>query len=232
MFFRNTSERCSYLENDPENFAILLKGQSLELITKYIDRFQSCLIVSDYDDELELIGKYLLDKEIIHFTNRSKQSSLSRKSYQKFNIKHIQTGQVFRAGHFRLIETFIHYKKMFLGLNVHSLPEVLLKYHDCFGEKYGLKFPNTGILSLIYTLEIIRPQNLWIFGLDFYSSNYMTTQTQATSLTLEQQAEKIDRLGLQDFVFSLFEKFSETKINVASYYKDWPKIANITLLKN
>ncbi len=232
MFFRNTSDSCDYLENKPDNFAVLLKGQSLEIMPQYIDEFNSCLIVSDYDDELELIGEYLQGKEIIHFTNRSKQSSLAKKSYKNFNINHIQTGQVFRFNHFRLMETFLHYKKMFIGLNVHSLPECLLSYHQCFGEEYGLKFPNTGILSLIYTLEMVRPKILWIFGLDFYSSKYMTEQTQTTPLTIEQQAEKLTRLGIQDFVFSLFGKFPETQIRIASYFNNWPEIDNVSLLKN
>jgi hypothetical protein len=120
---------------------------------------------------------------------------------------------------------------MFVGLNVHFLPDCLLAYHKEFGKEYGLKFPNTGILSLIYTLEIIRPKTMWIFGLDFYSSKYMTTQTQTTHLTIDNQAAKLDRLGLQEFVFSLFRKFPETKIKVASYYNDWPEIHNVSMLK-
>ena len=232
MFFRNTSNTCDYLTPRPDNFAVLLKGSSLEMMPQYIDKFNSCLIVSDYDDELKIVGKYLHGKQIVHFTNRSKQSSLSRKTYKRFNIKHVQTGQVFRFNHFRLMETFIHYKKMFVGLNIHPLPECLLKYHKCFGEEYGLKFPNTGILSLIYTLEMIRPKTMWIFGLDFYSSKYMTEQTQGTHLTIDNQAEKLARLGLQEFVFSLFEKFPETDIKVASYFKGWPEISNVSLLKN
>ena len=35
------------------------------------------------------------------------------------------------------------------------------------------KFPNAGLLALCYTLDVIKPKNLWICGLDFYSKDYI-----------------------------------------------------------
>jgi len=232
MFFKkDTSDKCEYFPESVDNFAVLLKGSSLENISKYYKNFDKCFIVSDYDDELMNVDKFLKGKEIVHFTNRSKQSSLSKINYKKFNIKHIQTGQVFRMSHFRLFETYFHYKKMMIDLKVHALPEKLLKFHSDFGVEYELKFPNTGILSLIYALEIIRPKVLWVFGLDFYSQPYMVEQSQSTVLSLEQQQSKLNRLNLPGYVSDLFQKYPETKIMMASYYGNWPKIQNMTVIK-
>ena len=232
MFFKkHTSDKCEYFPESIDNFAVLLKGSSLENIYKYYKNFDKCFIVSDYDDELMHVGKFLKGKDIAHFTNRSKQSSLSKINYKKLNIKHIQTGQVFRVNHFRLFEAYFHYKKMMVNLKVHALPETLLKFHGDFGVEYDLKFPNTGILALIYTLEIIKPKVLWVFGLDFYSQPYMVEQSQGTTLDLEQQQYKLDKLNLPTYVSGLFQKYPETKIMMASYYGKWPEIQNMELIK-
>ena len=230
MFIVNKLDRCDYFPESPDNFAVMLKGASLDKLSKYFDGFHDCFIVSDYDDELSVVGPYLKGKNVCHFTNRSRQASLSRRNYRKYNIQHIQTGQVFRLQHLRLLETYFYYKMLLAGLKVHSLPEKLLKYHKGFGEKYFTKFPNTGILSLTYTLEMIRPKTLWVFGLDFYSTPYMVDQSQGTSLSLEQQAEKMGRLNLPNYVCQLFGCFPETEIKMASYYADWPDIPNMTLI--
>jgi hypothetical protein len=231
MYFSNKLTDCDYFSKEIDSFAVLLKGSSLDKLSQYHKEFNSCFIVSDYDDELIAIGKYLKEKDIAHFTNRSKQSSLSKTNYQEFNIKHIQTGQVFRLNHFRLMETYLHYKRMMIGLKVHSLPEGLLRFHNSFGSEYALKFPNTGILSLIYTLEIVKPKVLWIFGLDFYSTPYMMKQSQGTVLSLEQQQSKLNRLNLPEYVSNLFQKYPETKIMMVSYYTKWPEINNMKIIK-
>ena len=232
MFFKkNTTDECAYFSKNVDNFAVLLKGSSLEKIPKYYKNFDKCFIVSDYNDELKFVDRFLKGKEVVHFTNRSKQSSLSKENYNKLNIRHIQTGQVFRLNHFRLIQTYFHYRKMMLNLKIHPLPEKMLRFQSAFGEEYRLKFPNTGILAIIYTLEIIRPKVLWVFGLDFYSKPYMVEQTQKTGLSLNQQQFKLDRLNLPTFVLNLFKNYPETKIMMASHYTKWPKIQNIKNIK-
>lgn len=231
MFFKkNNSKECDTFSGNIEDFAILLKGASLDKLGSHNKRFNKCFIVSDYNDELEFIGTFLEGKEIVHFTNRSKQSSLSKENYIKYKIRNIQTGQVFRWNHYRLIETYFHYKSMAIKLNVLPLPEILLKSHLSMPQEYHLKFPNTGILSIIYALKIIQPKVLWVFGLDFYAKPYMVNQTQGTSLSLEQQSDKLDRLNLPEFVIELIKNHPKTKVMMASYYDGWPTLNNMTLV--
>ena len=231
MFFRNKLKNDNSIQSGVDNLAVLLKGASLSMVEMYSEKFKDCFIVSDYNDELDYIGHHLLGKNIVHFTNRSKSASLSKVNYQKYNIKNIQTAQVFRLNHYRLMQTYLYYKRMAIGLKVHFLPESLLKFHIDFGPEYALKFPNTGIISLIYSLEIIRPKVLWVFGLDFYSTPYMVDQTLSTSLSLEQQAEKMARLDLPNYVSQLFRNYPDTKIMMASHYPDWPDIDNLIRIK-
>jgi len=231
MFFKkNASEECENFRDDIEDFAVLLKGSSLDKLGPFSNHFNKCFIVSDYDDELNIIGSFLEGKDITHFTNRSRQSTLSKDNYMKYKIKNIQTGQVFRWSHFRLIETFFYYKSLAIGLKVRPLPEIMLKYHLSLPKEYHLKFPNTGILSIMYALIIIRPKILWIFGLDFYSRPYMVNQTQGTSLNLEAQSNKLERLDMPKFVIDLIKDHPETKVMMASYYDGWPKLNNIVMI--
>ena len=231
MFFKkNNTKECHTFSENIGDFAILLKGASLDKLSSYYKCFNKCFIVSDYNDELECIGSFLEGKDIVHFTNRSKQSTLSKENYIKYKIRNIQTGQVFRWNHFRLIETYFHYKSMGIGLNVLPLPEIMLRYNLIMPQEYHLKFPNTGILSIIYALEIIKPKVLWVFGLDFYSKPYMINQTQGTSLSLAGQSDKLERLNLPEFVIESIKDHPETKVMMASYYDSWPTLNNMTLV--
>ena len=121
----NSNNHSPYCEDYPENFGVLLKGKSLELFPDYSECFDKCFIVSDYEYELPLIGKYLYGKEIVHFTNRYHQSSLKRKTYKEYKIRHLQLGQSFRINHYRLMRTVIYHKIINRGLKIHLLPDVL-----------------------------------------------------------------------------------------------------------
>ena len=129
------------------------------------------------------------------------------------------------------MQSYLHYASMFLDLNVYFLPEKLRKYNDRFGDEYKLKFPNTGVLSIIYTLDILKPKNLWLFGLDFYTTDYYVEQIKSphpTSKTV--QNSKIVRLNIIDAACNYFEEFSDTNIMLGSYYDEWPDIQNLHLL--
>ena len=65
MFFKkNKLDKCKHFPGNVDNFAVLLKGASLEKISRYHQNFSKCFIVSDYNDELKSIGHFLKQKEI------------------------------------------------------------------------------------------------------------------------------------------------------------------------
>ena len=50
-------------------------------------------------------------------------------------------------------------------------------------------FTNAGILALCYTLDVIKPKNLWICGLDFYSKDYIFRRSSnSTKFTTKKNA--------------------------------------------
>lgn len=221
------------LESGIENFGVLLKGGSLDKLQKYKNKFKDCFIVSDYDDELAVLSNFLKGKNIIHFRNRERVSTLTKENYLKFNIKHVQLGQVLRWTHIELIRSYLDYKFMNIGLTVHFLPECMRKFNDDFDDQYRLKFPNTGILSILFALEIIKPKNLWIFGLDFYAVDYFTKQLKNPNdqNPISKRNDKMNRLSLDTYIKNTFKVYEKTSINIASYHDDWPSLKNLNILE-
>ena len=77
-----------------ENIGILCRGQSLQLLSKFSNKFDKCFIVNDFNKEIVKFENILKEKEIIHFVSRISKVSL-KKSIQNFNIKSIQMSIAF-----------------------------------------------------------------------------------------------------------------------------------------
>ncbi len=146
------------------------------------------------------------------------------KQYKKFKIDDIQTYQVFNFLDIGHLKVWLRYKM--LRKKIHWLPNSLLKFNKVFGLEFKNKFPNTGILSVIYALEIIRPQELWVFGMDFYKTNYLFRRKYHK--TLEPQIDKYSKLGMVDFTANLFSLYPDTKINLVTSYSEFPDVKNVT----
>ena len=172
------------------------------------------------------------NKNIIHFRNRERVSTLTKENYLKYNIKHVQLGQVFRWNHFELFRSYIHYQLMNIGINANFLPEVMRKFNDDFDVQYRLKFPNTGILSILFALEVIKPKNLWIFGLDFYAVDYFTKQLKNPNdhNPIYKRNDKMNRLSLDVYIKDMFKIYDKTTIHMTSYYTKWPVSDNFNIL--
>lgn len=180
-----------YEKRNINNFGIIGKGSSLKLIENYHSKFQSFYILTDFDVELEIYKKYLKKKRIIHLANRESLSILKRNIYKEFNIKNIQLSTKFSFSNLKLIITYIKYKIRIPNLRISLLDSLALKYNQNFSKEYRNKFPNTGIVSILYAIEHISQKNLWIFGIDFYSTEYSKSQKKPSPLSLENQNQKI-----------------------------------------
>ena len=175
-----------------ENFGILLKGKSLRSVTDYHNNFDACFIINNFERELPEFENILKGKEVVHFINRLPTAPMSYSSYLALNIKKIIFMKPFDIFDFNMLRNYLLYKV--LGKEVFFLPQFIQKQDWGFGNEYKKKFPNAGILSLIYVLEVIKPKNLWIFGLDFYHGDYLKRRQHQNPIEL--QREKFDRLNL------------------------------------
>jgi len=104
----------------------------------------------------------------------------------------------------------------------------MLEFNKFFGPEYADKAPNTGFLAIVYALELLKPKNLWVIGLDFYQSDYLFRR--AHQSPLNKQQEKMERIDLINIFTKIIKDYPETKINFLSYYKEFPRLKNLHML--
>lgn len=226
-YFVASIKECTYFPKGMDSFAVILKGKSLERIPKYEKEFNDCFLVNNFDKEVKIIGNSLEGKNCVQFVNRLHTACMSSKDYKKFNIADIQLSKVSTFGDKRMNEVVKHYKS--LGLRTHFLPKKLLKFNKEFSREYAKKYPNTGILAIIYALEMLKPKTLWIIGLDFYQSDYLVRRPHQNPI--EVQRRKMKRLNLVKVTADVFKKFPSVKINMVTYYKGFLNLPNLTILR-
>tara|TARA_B100000519_G_C14260974_1_gene447951 strand:- start:5875 stop:6618 length:744 start_codon:yes stop_codon:yes gene_type:complete len=227
-FYASNQEDCPYFSSDQKCFGVLLKGMSLECLPKYYHEFENCFLVNNFDKEIDKIGESLSNKKCVHFVNRLMTAPLSPENYKKYNINDIQLIKVSDFGDGILKKTIKHYKS--LGLNTHFLIKKMLKFNEYFsqfGSEYQLKSPNTGFLAIAYTLELLRPKTLWVIGLDFYQSDYLTRRPHQAPINIQRQ--KMDRINLVNVTADLFKEYPDTQIKLVTYYEGFPKIPNVKI---
>ncbi|RLC61194.1 MAG: hypothetical protein DRI01_08880 [Chloroflexi bacterium] len=216
----------SYFPENIENFAVILKGKSIEKISQVYRNYNDCFIVNNFDKEIELLERYLVAKNTVHFVNRLMTAPLTPENYQKLGITDIQLSKVSDKGDKALKKAIKHYTS--LGLKTHFLPERLLRFTSDFGAEYAIKYPNTGILAVIYALDIIRPKNLWIVGLDFYQADYLARRPHQNPIEL--QREKMNRLGMDKVFINIVNRYPEVNVNMVTYYQGLPELKNLNIL--
>jgi len=200
-----------------DNFGVLLKGKSIELLPVYTNQFDECFMVNNFDKEIDLLGDAFFRKRSVHFVNRLMTAPLKEENYQRFNIKEIQLPKVCATDDRNLKKSIRHYNSF--GLKTFFLPEHLLQYNkdfSQFGDEYAKKYPNTGVLAVIYALEIIHPKNLWILGLDFYQSDYLVRRPHQNPIEL--QRAKMDRINLVEVMAKVFKRYPDININMVTYF--------------
>lgn len=221
-------EECPYFPEDLDSFGVLLKGKSLEQFATYAKEFDDCFMVNNFDKEIEAVGPSLQGKRCVQFVNRLMTAALQKEYYERFAITDIQLPKVSAFKDRKLKKPIDHYKS--LGLKMHLLPKKLLKFNrEDFDEEYTKKYPNTGILAIIYALEMLRPRTLWIIGLDFYQKDYLFRRSHQNPI--EVQRAKMDRINMVDVTANIFRRFPDVKINMVSYYEGFPEVPNVKILR-
>lgn len=216
----------SYFPENIENFAVILKGKSIEKIGKVYHNYNDCFIVNNFDKEIELLEEYLAGKNTVHFVNRLMTAPLTPLNYKKMGITDVQFPKVSDRGDKVLKRAIKHYES--LGLKTHFLPGSLLRFTSDFGPEYAIKYPNTGILAVIYALDIIRPINLWIVGLDFYQADYLARRPHQNPIEL--QRAKMERIDMVNVFVNILRRYPAVNVNMVTYYEGLPELKNLNIL--
>lgn len=216
----------SYFPGNIENFGVILKGKSVEKIGNVYHNYNDCFIVNNFDKEIELLEEYLVAKNTVHFVNRLMTAPLTPGNYKKMGITDIQLSKVSDEGDRALKKAIKHYKS--LGLNTHFLPGRLLRFTSDFGSEYAKKYPQTGVLAVIYALDVIRPRNLWIIGLDFYQADYLVRRPHQTPI--EKQRAKMERIDMVNTFINILKSYPEVNVSMVTYYEGLPELKNLNIL--
>lgn len=208
-----------------ENFGVILKGKSVEKIGMVYENYADCFLVNNFDKEMALLEKYMVNKNVVHFVNRLLTAPLAPENYRKLRIKDIQLTKTSAVGDVDFKRAILHYR--FLGLKTHYLPERLLQYNQAFSSEYANKYPNTGVLAIIYALDIVRPKHLWIVGLDLYQHDYLFRRSHQSPL--HKQREKMKRIDMINVFRNVAQRFSSTKIHLVTYYDGFQESENLVI---
>ena len=229
-YMYKTNVKCPYFKPEIENFGLIMKGASLENIKKIHNNFKHCFIINNFDLEMKLYGEYLENKEVVHFVNKLFTAHMYKKNYERLNIKHIQMSTNFFLST-KLLRVWYRYKKM--GLQVNFMNKKFNNkdsfFNKFFEGKFRYRFPNAGILALCYTLDVIKPKNLWICGLDFYSEDYIFRRPHQTPLELQQKKMQDSKLPVK--TMEIMSLYKDININLYSYFKNLNAPSNVKLLK-
>ena len=223
LYHLHETTRSQVFSSEVENFSVLLKGRSLKAIIEMRPNFSSCFIVNNFEREAVMLEDLLSNKEVVHFVNRLPTAPMSYSTYMAYGIEKVVFMKPFDPLDFSMLRNHLLLKIM--GKKVHYLPRDIQKQDWGFGSEYKKKFPNAGILSLIYALEILRPKNLWIFGLDFYQADYLYRRKHQNELELQQG--KFDQLNLIDFTSKMFSSYKDTQIHLVTSFAEFPETSNV-----
>lgn len=209
-----------------ENFGILINNQSLEKLPKVAKNFNDCFIINNFDTEFDIIGNHLLGKNIIQFSNRMYGTTpLNPAHYKNYGIKEIQFYKYNSLLDYRLL--YLLYKYQLLGLSTVFLPKYIDVSGLIFGPSFKNKFPSTDLCAIYYALEIIRPKNLWIIGLDFYEHGYLTRNVD--NALVERKRKKLKKANAHNVVNEWIRYYKDVNFNIVTYYKGFKHRNNLNI---
>jgi len=210
-----------------KNFGIICKGKSILGLPDIEKKFDACFIINQFEKELYHFEDIFKKKKIIHFVNRIRTAAMNKKTYKYFEINKIQMAVPFNLFDKKLMVSYLKYK--YIGLEVKMMSKSILhKFHYTGKDAYKNKFPNTGILSILFASEILKVKNIYIIGLDFYTDDYLYKTK--TSNPVEITHQRFLNLKITDFFLDYIEKKKNTNFFLRTNYQFTHKPKNLILI--
>jgi len=212
-----------YKEN-LDSFAVLLRGKSIEKISTAKGQFEDCMFVNNFDAEVKRFGNDLKCERSMQLVNQQTTVIWKEENYKEMGVKDVIFYKPKKAENEKMKDAKAVYKKY--GLNIHYMPENILKYAKLFGKKD--KFPNTGMLAIFYAVKELKPKDLWIVGLDFYQTDYIERKFHQSPL--EKQQQKMADFNIPSiFEEHILKAHPEINFHLVTYYDDYPDLKNVEI---
>lgn len=195
------------------SIGIILRGQSIERLPIIIDNFETCFIVNWHREEFDLLGDYILEKNVMQYTNLKHNAMFSEEVYRKFNITKVAVPYCESMVDVR---DFFEQQKTYGVEKFDFLPEEYI-------EELDTRPRNSGLTCIFYSSQVLKAKEIWIIGLDFYSTNYIGKSTG------KKDPEIREERMMKRFV-KYIEKFSHIQYNILSYNEKIPKFGNLNII--
>ena len=125
------------------------------------------------------------------------------------------------------LKSYLIYKSFFL--NVKTMPlNFIREVTQGLNSDYKNKFPNTGILSVMYATKFLNVKNIYILGLDFYVADYIYRTKHANPLEI--QHKKFKDLDLVNILLNFIENNKNINFYIRSKYQINNKPSNLIIL--
>jgi len=201
-------------DEGPTNVGILLRGQSLLRVKDYWDRFEEGYFANDFRQEWKLLSPEITTKRWAHVVNRVPASWFTKKEYEIMGIQRVLTN------HFPSRGVHPFHK---VGVPWEYMPEEMRD--EIPGDlKDGRGYPSIGIQTVAYIASVVRPKNIWLFGLDFYHSHYLVSDKIRKEHHLAKQKRMVS------LFFNLVRQFEDITFHMATNYPHIPEIPNLVLI--
>jgi len=167
--------------------AILGRGKSVTTYAEHSSKFPRIYIVNSFNEEIRTIGiEHFMGKELIHVQGPGFDHSLdcyslflSTKTLKNNNSL---TPVMMQCG-YNAIATWNEVLEKAKYVNTHQAllskldeehEEELIEWKKRRPRISGRTWPTTGLFSIEFALNIDKPDELYLFGFDFYESDYVT----------------------------------------------------------
>lgn len=186
---------------------ILGRGTSLQRLDVYSDiEDDNVAIVNDFNYELSMdrMRDFLNGKIVTQFINREIASFLKPEFYSDFGIKCVLNvlGSEYRNSPIRA-------KLEYCGIKTSYLPDQIIPFSK--DDRGG--FPTTGILSVVYSTEVLKEKNIYIIGIDFYDTNYNNGR-------MSKSYQKNKGVAMKDFLAQHITKTPDVNYTICTN-SDW-----------
>ena len=216
----------SYLIGDFHNLdklALICRGGSAIYLETHND-FSHCFVVGQIDNLMTSIGSRLIDRKIVHIIN--KVSIVTDKTlYERYRIKDIQCNFGNKPDNTLSEGKTALYKKV-CSKNKHA------KVHLSPVEVQRRKTTatQTWVTTGLFAVDLaafFQPKNLYIYGLDFYDSDYLAREKINTSIAKNRR--RADEM-VKNFL-AIFKRDKDIKVTLFTYSDRVKSQNNVTVSK-
>lgn len=188
---------------------VIGRGESLKDISKIDGNISHTIISNNFDREsnnLDIVN-FMKGKKNISMICRGNEQMSNKNTYELLDIKKCVLN-VFEK-EFKEDKSAAHKKGTMhmYGVECQCLPDSIL--NDSIDGKGS--FPTTGMLAVVYAINALKSNNVYIIGIDCYDSEYFNGM-KATDVQKNIKGKK-----MKEFLYSITNKYPDVNFFIYSY---------------